>query len=303
MFVLWLVLLILLVLVSAIRPIRSEYSKYELSRRSALGDKSIHISHKRERLAPHVMSSINVVCSLLLVAITAISISVFGWPLGLSIALVISLEYGFIGQIGFIKKAVAKLYANFEKSILKFTQKFKKIIKYFKNVNEADLSQQKIIGSKEELMDLIENRMNVLTQNEKKLIINGLRFESKLVKDVMTPAEKMITIDQSEFLGPLTLSELHKTGHSKLPVVNKTINHVVGILDIKDLLNLDNKTSNEVSKVMSQSLSYIDSNDKLTNALTIILEKDDNVLIVSNSKRHTVGIITLKDIINALTGN
>ena len=52
----------------------------------------------------------------------------------------------------------------------------------------------------------------------------------------MTPRGVMNTVAKEDVIGPLLLDELHKTGHSRFPVTDGDIDHIVGILHIRSLL-------------------------------------------------------------------
>lgn len=57
----------------------------------------------------------------------------------------------------------------------------------------------------------------------------------------MTPRNVLETIGKDEVIGPLMLDELHRTGHSRFPVIDGDIDHVIGVLHIKELLTLREK--------------------------------------------------------------
>jgi CBS domain containing-hemolysin-like protein len=103
-------------------------------------------------------------------------------------------------------------------------------------------------------------------------------------------------------LGPLTLNDLHKTGHSRLPVINGDIDHVVGILNLKGLLALDIKRSTTAEKAMDPKVYYIRADQVLQHALAAFLRTKHQLFIVVNEYRETVGLLTLEDAIEALIG-
>jgi CBS domain containing-hemolysin-like protein len=118
----------------------------------------------------------------------------------------------------------------------------------------------------------------------------------------MTPQSVIKYIDKKEFLGPLVLNDLHKHGHSRLPVINDDINHVVGILYLKDLLTLDVKKSATAEKIMEPKVYYIRADQTLGHALAAFLKTHHHLFIVVNEYRETVGLLTLEDVIEALIG-
>jgi CBS domain containing-hemolysin-like protein len=110
------------------------------------------------------------------------------------------------------------------------------------------------------------------------------------------------TIHHNEFLGPLTLDELHKKGHSRLPVIKHDIDHVIGILHLQSLLALDIKRSVTAEKAMDSKVHYIHQDQTLQHALAAFLRTKHHMFIVVNEFRETVGLITLEDTMEALLG-
>ena len=104
-------------------------------------------------------------------------------------------------------------------------------------------------------------------------------------------------------IGPLLLDELHKTGHSRFPVTDGDIDHIVGILHIRSLLTLDNgKKTSRVETAMDKKIYFINQNQKLERALSAFIKTRHHMFIVVNDYRETAGILTLEDTLEALLG-
>ncbi len=122
------------------------------------------------------------------------------------------------------------------------------------------------------------------------------------VDSVMTPRSVIDFIKQSEFLGPLVLDELHALGHSRLPVIADDLDHVVGVLHLRDLLSLDVKRSVTAEKAMEKKVYYIREDDTLEHALSAFIRTRHHLFIVINKNRETVGLLTLEDVMESLIG-
>ncbi|HUC96386.1 MAG TPA: CBS domain-containing protein, partial [Candidatus Saccharimonadales bacterium] len=158
------------------------------------------------------------------------------------------------------------------------------------------------IASRQELQYLVDASVGVLSSDEKNLIVHSLSFGDQLVSSVMTPRSMIDSIKSSEFLGPLTLDDLHKTGHGKLPVIKNDVDHVIGILNLQSLLALDIKRSTTAEKAMDPKVFYIRQEQSLQHALAAFLRTKHNLFIVVNEFRETVGLLSLEDVIEALLG-
>ncbi|HUC96309.1 MAG TPA: CBS domain-containing protein [Candidatus Saccharimonadales bacterium] len=293
---------IILLIVTAMRPTHSQLSEFELEHRVDIGDRNAKRVLAREKLLDDVTSLQRVVVALLMVIIGLLSVATLGWLVGILVALVVALEYGAIARLGLIRSLSQRLYNRVEKFTLSFIQKAPYVFSILRSAPMIDNNHGQRIGSRTELQHLIDESDDVLTPDEKKLIVNGLSFNDQLVSTIMTPRDMISSINKSEFLGPLTLNDLHKVGHSRLPVISGNIDHVVGILYLNSLLALDIKRSTTAEKAMDPKVFYIRDNQTLHHALAAFLRTHNHLFIVVNQSRETVGLLTLKDVIEALLG-
>jgi len=294
-------ILIKLLIIAAIRPVSSEFSKFELERRIGIGDKDAKKILVRDNLLNDVISLQRVLVALLLVFFVLASVVTFGWLIGILVAVFVAIEYGAISRLSIIKSLAQKLYNRFENDILSFIQKVPLLFKLLRSLPAVDMSDRHI-SSRDELQNLIDKSIGVLSVDEKKLVVNGLSFGDKIVSTVMTPRSMIDSIKSSEFLGPLTLDGLHKIGHSRLPVIKNDIDHIIGILNLKGLLALDIKRSTTAEKAMDPKVYYIRQDQTLQHALAAFIRTHHYLFVVVNEFRETVGILTLEDVIEALLG-
>jgi CBS domain containing-hemolysin-like protein len=186
---------------------------------------------------------------------------------------------------------------------LRFVERFPTIFKLIGSDSSSDDISSRTLDSREELEHLVSQSTGVLSREEKLIIEGGLSFGSKSVESVMIPRSAIDTINKSEFLGPLTLDDLHKTGHSRIPVIDGDIDHVIGILHLRGLLALDIKRSVTAEKAMEAKVYYIRQNQNLQHALTAFIRTHHHMFIVVNEFRETVGMLTLEDVVEELLGH
>lgn len=280
----------------------SAVSVTELERRAKRGSKEAKLLLRRERLLPDIISLLRIVGALLLVAVVLLSVVTFGWVIGIIVALVVALEYGAIAKFKPLARQTAKLYLKLEPSLLVAAEKFPAVFMLIRNVPLETADDYHRFDSREELQELIANSEGILTQEEKQLVVHALGFGEKRVDSVMTPKSMIDSIKKTEFLGPLVLSELHDLGHSRLPVIDRDLNHVVGILHLRDLLSLDIKRSVTAEKAMESKVYYIREDQTLEHALAAFLQTRHHLFIVINGDRETVGLLSLEDVLEAMIG-
>lgn len=292
----------LLLVVTAVRPKHSKLSLFELERRLGIGDKNAKKALDREKTLVDVISSQRILIALLQVAVWLFSGIAFGSTVGVIVAILIALGYGALAKFRFLRKWSQKLYEHYEGLIIKFIEKHPRVFRLLRSAPTDDHTYSLHVDSREELQHLVAESERVLTSDEKKLIINSMIFGDKLVRSVMTPRENIVSIKKSEFLGPLVLDDLHKVGHSRLPVISGDIDHVIGVLHLSSLLSLDTKRSTTAEKAMEKRVFYIREDQTLHHALAAFLRTNHLLFIVVNSQRETVGLITIGDVVKALIG-
>lgn len=290
-----------LLLVTAMSPKPSTLSIFELERRAAAGGGHAASELRRETLLRDVVSLQRIITAFLLVAFVALSIVAFQWLFGILLAVVVALEYGALSRLPFIRLWGNKLYEKYEPLLLSFVEKSSGLFRFIRSATP----QQPIprLNSKEELSHLVEESIGVLSPDEKKLIIGGLGADKRQVKEIMTPRSVIDSIAKKEHLGPLVLDDLHKTGHSRFPVIDGDIDHVVGMLHIHDLLVIEaGRRSTSVEKAMEPRVFYIREDQTLAHALAAFLRTHHHLFVVVNEFRETVGLLSLEDVMESILG-
>lgn len=304
MAVLCAVVLALLLLVTAVNPGRTTLSKFELERRKAAGDGAAHEALERESLLSDILSLQRIISALLLVTLVALLVATFGWLIGLIISVVIALQYGSLAKLSFVRNSARKLYEKYELPLLTFVRKYQNsIVRWVRNVLPSEPTDVHL-NSREELEYVLKTSGALLSENELKLISHGMAFGAREVSEIMTPRGVVDNISKNELLGPLVLDDLHKTGHSRFPVIDGDIDHIVGMLYIHELFTLDTTKSKTVTveKAMEPRVFYIREDQTLEHALAAFLRTHHHLFVVINEFRETVGVVSLEDVLEALLG-
>ena len=298
--ILTIVTTLLLILLAAMSPQRSAMSHYELQRRVDEGDKEAKENLRRQVLLDDIISIIRVKKAVLLVGTAFLLVATFGWALGIVLALGVALFHGALARIGVVRLIAGNIYSALESHLLEAIEKAPFIFVLIRSRNDPNVDFN--LDSRQELQYLIDQSKDVLSSDEKKLVVHALSFSDKVVHSVMTPVKEIASIKKTEFLGPLTLDELHKTGHSHLPVIAQDIDHIVGILHLQNLLTLDIKRSVTAEKAMDNRVLYLRHDQSLPKALAAFLKTHQHLFIVVDEDKKTVGVVTLNDVIEALIG-
>ena len=226
----------------------------------------------------------------------------WGWLGGLLVSLLAVLLFPIATRVPVFSQLSTKLYRRIEPQILDFIRKTGPFWAFLQGRIPDSIGGERHLASREDLTETIDAARNLLDADERLLLVNGIQFRDKTVSEIMTPQSVIQSVKRDEFIGPLVLNELHKLGHSRIPVIDGTIDQVIGILHLRTLLSLDVKKSAAAEELMEPKVLYIYEGDSLRKALKQFVKQRHHLFIVVNKRRETVGLLTLEDVFEALIG-
>jgi CBS domain containing-hemolysin-like protein len=158
---------------------------------------------------------------------------------------------------------------------------------------------------KDDLIDLFEQQIaqadNRIAKEELDIAYSALTAGEKLVRDVMTPRRVVSMINAEDSVGPILMTEVHDSGHSRYPVYDGKKDNIVGTIYLRDLMRA--KEGGRVRDVMrSGDVCYIHEEQSLVEALQAILKTRRHLFIVVNSFEEYVGVITIEDVLEHIIG-
>lgn len=139
-----------------------------------------------------------------------------------------------------------------------------------------------------------------LSSEEIRILKHALSFGNKSVHDVMTPRSVINSVSADSLISPILLDELYKTGHSRFPVFDTDKTEVLGILFIKDLLDIRDKTL--ASDVMHKMVHYVNEERELDHVLQAFIRTKQHLFIVVNEFAEITGLITIEDVVEQVLG-
>lgn len=293
--IVWGVLAINLLFLAAVRPQRSHHSWFELKRRD---DK---VAMHRELLLDDVYALIKLKFVLLLVLLTAGAIYLWQWQ-GVFIMLLLAAFALLLGANKPTQRIATKFYAAREQSVLELVDKFPVLGRIAGSERHTPHDQR--LESTEQLLHMVEAAGHILSTEQQKIIKQSISWHDTPVREIMTLRDSIRAVKHKELLGPLVLDDLHRSGFNRFPVIDGSIDNIVGILNITDLLEIDsNRKSQVAEKIMVPQVLRIKGDDSLPTALKLLQKSHQHVIIVVNEDGQTEGMLTLTDITSSLLGH
>jgi CBS domain containing-hemolysin-like protein len=162
--------------------------------------------------------------------------------------------------------------------------------------------QRKHKVTEEELMTFVEvvEEEGEIKEEEKELIHNIFEFDDTNASEIMTPRADMYVINADE---KLDLEGIMQSGFTRIPVIEDDIDHVVGILNIKDLFMEQARANGELEVLQIMNKPYfVPEYKKLDSLLHQFKKRKQHMAIVVDEHGGVSGLITLEDALEEIVG-
>jgi CBS domain containing-hemolysin-like protein len=147
------------------------------------------------------------------------------------------------------------------------------------------------------------NAYEKLDTPRKDMIRGVLSLPGKNARDIMIPRVDIIAVDSNTELKPL-VQVVYKAGHSRVPVFEDTIDNIVGILYVKDLLKLlieRPRKKFQLRKILHDPL-FVPETMPLDELLLEFKKRKLHIAMVVDEYGGIGGIVTLEDILEEIVG-
>ena len=154
----------------------------------------------------------------------------------------------------------------------------------------------------DELNQALEITTGDETTEEEKGILKGIvNFSTLTVKQVMKSRMDVTAFDIEMDFHEL-MDKINKSGFSRIPVYNETIDKIEGILYIKDLIAHIDKEDDFKWQILLRPGFFVPENKKVDALLKDFQEQRVHMAIVVDEYGGTSGLITMEDIIEEIVG-
>lgn len=169
--------------------------------------------------------------------------------------------------------------------------------KLFSSKNkEVSMTEQELIS----IIDEIEDE-GVLEEQEGSLVKSALVFDETIVSEVITPRVNVVAIEINA--GEEKVKELFlKEQYSRLPVYEKTVDHIVGVITQHDFFEKIVRGESFTIRDIMQDTLHIPNLMKISDVLKQMQKNKLHLAVVVDQYGGTEGIVTLEDIIEELVG-
>ncbi len=166
-----------------------------------------------------------------------------------------------------------------------------------------------VTGEEEENVTEEEIRMMIdvgeekgtIEEEEKEMINNVFELNDKVVSEIMIPRNKIFALDADLSIAEVIEKLSEDTRYSRIPVFEETIDNIIGIVYIKDILLSTKNKNSKIKNLMKEA--YFVSETKMVDELFQELRKNKKqIAIVLDEYGGTAGMVTMEDILEEIVG-
>lgn len=246
---------------------------------------------------------------------TTIATGLFGSGSGVAIATgimtVLVLIFGEITPKSLAKQNSEKISLKVAKPISMVVVILRPLIAVFTGVSSVfiklfggDPKASEPFITQEELKTMVgvSEEEGVLEDVEKEMIFNVFDFVDAQVKDVMIQRVDIVAINKDSSYKEI-LEIIRKEQFSRIPIYDDTIDNIVGVLNVKDLIVQEKNNLQFNVLDYAREPFYTFEFKKIKEVLNEMKKTRNHMAIVLDEYGGTVGIITIEDLIEEIVGD
>jgi putative hemolysin len=191
-----------------------------------------------------------------------------------------------------------------------FSRPFVKLLtlstNFFVNIFGGDNQGGKNPVTEEEIIMMIEEgaEKGTILKNEKEMISNVFNFTDIVVSDIMTHRTEVFALPiDLNFKDVVNFLKTHK--HTRLPVYDNSIDNIIGILHVKDLvkfLDAPDSLTFDLTQIIKKPY-FVPESKKAAELFKEFQKKKTHMAIVIDEYGGTAGIVTMEDLLEEIVGN
>lgn len=178
--------------------------------------------------------------------------------------------------------------------------KITKVVVNFLGIQKTDNH----IITEEEFQTLVNIGENegVLESDEREMISNVIQFGETTAEEIMTPRVDIFSLDADSDLETV-FPKIRKEMFSRIPVYEKNIDNITGVLYVKDLQRYNRKQKSNIKlKDLLHSPFIIPGSKKMHELLKEFQKNKRHMAIVLDEYGSLTGLVTLEDVLEELVG-
>ncbi|MBZ0111159.1 MAG: hemolysin family protein [Thermoanaerobaculia bacterium] len=146
----------------------------------------------------------------------------------------------------------------------------------------------------------VGRREGILEPDEGELLRGLVDFGDTLVRSVMTPRVDLVAAP-IDFTNEQLMDLVLETGHSRIPIYRGSIDEILGVLHVRDLLRVVRTGSGRMEDYL-QTTHFIPETKSLSELLRELQERHQELAVVVDEHGGTEGVVTIEDLLEEIFG-
>jgi Mg2+/Co2+ transporter CorB len=157
--------------------------------------------------------------------------------------------------------------------------------------------------SQEELRTVVMEAGAMIPKRHQEMLLNLIDLEKVTVEDIMVPRNEIAGIDIADDWNMISRT-LSESQHTRLPLYRESIDHVIGILHMRDVLPLlyRDELDHEGLERVARDLLFIPENTSLNRQLLNFQREKRRTGFVVDEYGDIQGLVTVADILEEIVG-
>jgi len=149
----------------------------------------------------------------------------------------------------------------------------------------------------------VSEEAGVIEEQEHQMIHGIIEIGDKSVREVMIPRTDVIAVDKDAQLRDI-VKLFKEYRHTRMPVYEENIDHVIGLIHTKDLLLYYTMSSSQKFDMdkMLRPIEFTPEQKKVDELLNELRTKKQHMVIVVDEYGGTAGLVTLEDLLEEIVG-
>ncbi len=162
------------------------------------------------------------------------------------------------------------------------------------------------VVTEEEIRLMVDagNETGVIEESQREMINNVFEFDDLILSDVMTHRTDIVAVEDTAGVSEVVNASIG-SGFSRIPVYEDTIDHIAGIICVKDLLCLVGSEAAESADIKNfvRDIIYLPESVPCGEAFKRLTAEKMQMAVVIDEYGGTAGLVTMEDIVETIVGN
>lgn len=158
-------------------------------------------------------------------------------------------------------------------------------------------------ASEDEIRVLISEgvKSGAIDEAEHQIIENVFEFTDLKANEVMIPRTEMVAVELTDDNDAM-VKEIFHTGHTLVPIFQDSLDNIIGIIHIKDLMRSFVEKKNIVIRSLIRPVYFVPETKLISEIMKEMQKRSERISIVTDEYGGTEGVLTIEDILSEIVG-